>query len=352
MNKQPAEPQLSRDSGQSLHKGRKTPRWAAALLVVAAATATVGLATPQRALACVVDPSTGQCAPPPGAVYPGNVTLSRYVRTTNLYTMGCNQGRKSDAQGQPRQIVILSFGDPGWDGSNTLGAYPGGRFVSDAAIEANVKQYMQGFWDCTVAGSGSHLTVAPGVTNASGGINSSHDNALGTAWGSMVRDLNAWISAYGRTRQLEAYGALDAEPGWGPASHALAWAAGFSGSGQRYFDFGSADGCPPAGSACANGWTQANEYQIAWGNSAAYAVPEIYNDTMARQWAAISAWGAAHTSGGPIRWSAAMSQYQACVDVKDPCPGTKNDPMTAWQQLATESGTPPTYATQISYQTT
>ena len=123
MDSQPAAPHPPRaDSRTAVPRGRKFRLWAAAGLLAAAATAAVGLTTQQQALACVVDPSTGQCVPPPRAVYPGNVTLSRYVRTTDMYAMGCNQGRKSDALGQPRQLVILSFGDPGWVNNNTFGA--------------------------------------------------------------------------------------------------------------------------------------------------------------------------------------------------------------------------------------
>jgi hypothetical protein len=47
------------------------------------------------------------------ATYPGNVTWSRYVTTTSIYTMGCNQDKSSDSLGQPHQMVILNFGDPG-----------------------------------------------------------------------------------------------------------------------------------------------------------------------------------------------------------------------------------------------
>jgi hypothetical protein len=270
-----------------------------------------------------------------------------------MYTMGCNQGKTSDSEGQPRQVVVLSFGDPGWQTYGTWGAWDGslGGFVSNATIEANVKRYMQGFWNCTIAGSRSFMIVAPGVTNHGSGINSSAANALGTAWGSMVQDLNSWISSSGMTSQLLAYGSIDAEAGWGVASNALAWASGFSTSGDFYFDFGSADGCPPA-SSCANGWTQANEYQMAWGNAKAFAIPEIYNNTMAQQWAQISAWGNAHTSSGPIRWSAAMSQYQACLDQGAACSGTDYTPQQSWQALYSASGLAPSYATEVSYQTT
>jgi hypothetical protein len=280
------------------------------------------------------------------------VTFSRYVGTANMYTMGCNQGRASDAQGQHTQLVLLNFGDPGWNSAGTFGAWDNGLggFVSNAAIEADVKTYMQGFWDCTVAGSKSFLDVAPGVTNHGSGINSANDRALGVAWGAMVKDLNSWISSKGYTTQLSGRGAADFEPGYGAPAHALAWAAGFGSSGAIYYDFGSADGCPPYGP-CDNGWTQAVEYQLAWGNATALAVPQIYNSAMAQEWASISAWGAAHGSAGRIVFTAALSQYQACLDVGSPCSGTDDTPLQSWQQLTAATGLAPAFATEMSYQT-
>jgi hypothetical protein len=293
------------------------------------------------------------------ATYPGNTTYSRYVAATDMYAMGCNQGKASDSQGQPHQAVILSFGDPGWVNYGTWGAWDTyiGGFNSDATIENNVERYMQGFWDCTVNGSNSHMIVAPGVTNAGSGINSDPSTAaaLGSAWGGMVKDLNSWIAAKGYTRQLAVMGAIDAEPSWGTYAYSEAWANGFmSAAGSlNYYDFGSADGCPTAGSgACNNGWTQAEEYQMAWGNATAIAVPQIYtNDgAQAQQWAAISAWGAAHGSSGAIKWAAALSQYQACIDHNDPCSGTSNTPYQSWQQLTSASGTAPYFTSEMSFQ--
>ncbi|HEV2344699.1 MAG TPA: hypothetical protein VGS97_11440 [Actinocrinis sp.] len=289
------------------------------------------------------------------ATYPGNQTYSRYVTTTDMYTVGCNQGKASDSQGQHHQVAILSFGDPGWINYGSWGAWDNyiGGFNSNATIENNVKRYMQGFWDCTVPGSKSFMTVAPGETNAGSGINSTTAaaSALGSAWGSMIKDLNSWIAANGYGVQLTAFGAIDAEPGWGPPSYVLAWASGYmSAAGAvKYYDFGSADGCPPYGG-CNNGWSQATEYQMAWGNANAIAIPEIYNNAQAQQWAAISAWGNAHTSSGPILWAAALSQYQACIDHGDPCTGTDNTPYQSWQELTSASGTAPYYVTEMSYQ--
>lgn len=289
-------------------------------------------------------------AVPAAATFPP-VTFSRYVTTHNMYSMGCNQGKASDSQGQPTQLVLLSFGDPGWDDSGTFGAWDTalGGFVPDSTIEADVQTYIQGFWDCTATGSKSFLNVAPGVTNGGSGINSGNNRALGVAWGNLVKDLNSWITAKGFGKQVDALGAADFEPGYGPPGNAIAWADGFASTGSYYYDFGSADGCPPYGS-CDNGWTQADEYYVAWGNPKAFATPQIYNEAMAQEWASISAWGAANGSAGKITFSAALSQYQACVDEGSDCAGADNTPHQSWQQLADATGSAPYFATEMSYQ--
>lgn len=285
------------------------------------------------------------------ATYPPQ-TYSRYVSSTNMYTMGCNQGKASDAQGQHTQLTLLNFGDPGWNDAGVYGAWDSyiGGFNSIATIQANVQNYLQGFWDCTSAGSKSFMNVAPGVTNDGTGINSSSDQALGQAWGQMIVSLGNWITSKGYGTQLAVLGAADFEPGYGSAAHALNWATGFESTGAYYYDFGSADGCSSGG--CNNGWTLADEYQLAWGNPHAYAVPQIYNAAMAGEWKLISDWGKANASAGAIFFSAALSQYQACLDHSDACTGADFTPQQSWQALYSATGQAPPFATEMSYQST
>jgi hypothetical protein len=302
--------------------------------------------------------SSGALAVQPAlAASPPPFTFSRYVGTLSMYTMGCNQGRAADALGQPDELAILDFGDPGWNSAGTFGAWDNllGGFVTIPQIETGVETYMQGFWDCTVPGSHSFMNVAPGVTNHGGAGTAAH----GQAWAHMVKDLNAWITSHSFGSQLFALGAADLEPSWAPPADTEAWANGFNLVGGNYYDFGSADGCPPFGS-CNNGWSQADEYAVAWGIPAAFAVPEIFTESgsMATQWQQISLWGANHGSAGAIHFSAAMSQFQACADVGDPCSGTDNTPAQAWSQLTSSINSDPKtagsvfFSTEVSRQTT
>src|SRR5215467_408001 len=289
------------------------------------------------------------------------VTYSRYVGTLSMYTMGCNQGRASDSQGQPPQIAILSFGDPGWNNSGTYGAWdnrlPGG-FATISQIQTAVESYMQGFWNCTVAGGHSFMDVAPGVTNHGGAGTSGH----GTAWGNMVTNLENWIQSNGFGSQLYAMGSGDLEPSWGPVGQTESWTNAFNATGNQYLDFGSADGCPPYGG-CNNGWSQSSVYFVAWGEPAAQAIPEIFTESgsQANQWESISLWGSYHGSAGGMAFAAAMSQYQACIDVGSSCSGEDNTPAQSWTQLtnamnsnsrtSTSTVGPIPYATEMSYRT-
>jgi hypothetical protein len=292
------------------------------------------------------------------AASPPPVTYSRYVGTLNMYAMGLNQGKHADSIGQPIEIAILNFGDPGWNSSGTFGAWdnrlPGG-FATISQIQGAVESYMRGFWDGTVRGTHSFMEVAPGVTNHGGAGTYAH----GQAWGAMVSNLASWIQSKGYGSELFALGSGDLEPSWGSVSQTESWVNGYSTASQLYFDFGSADGCPPYGG-CTNGWSQAAEYYVAWGATWADAVPEIYTESgsQAAQWESISLWGSYNGGSGPIAFSAALSQYQACKDIGSSCSGADNTPAQSWTQLTiamnSNSRTAGSirFSTEMSYRTT
>jgi hypothetical protein len=345
---------------------------AAALRSVPAAPKPIGAGS--TAQAAPVGPVVQAASSPPPYTYSRYV--GKYNGTFDLYTMGCNQGHASDRQGQPTQVALLNFGDPGyvngaygaWD--NGLGGFVRIGSVSQGnTIEWMVSRYMQGFWNCTVAGSRSFMNVAPGTNNhGSGPVNYAH----GQAWGRMVQDLNRWITSSGFTAQLWAHAGADIETSWSTPAAAENWANGFNSiGGVGYYDDGDAAGCPANGSGACNpynygnnlGWTTSDEYKVAWGIPAAFAVPEIYgNDPsvnsdppQANEWEQISLWGASH--GGAIFFSVALSQYQACIDAGFNCSGDFNTPAQSWQQMENQlnshSVTAQTipFSSEMSYQT-
>lgn len=337
------------------------------------------LATTALVPAC---PTSG-CPPPP----PSPVDYSRYVQPTpssvssdrfDLYQMGCDQGRSSDANGQPHQIVLLNYGDPGlvnnqygaWD--SALGGFvPIGSVGQGDTIAWAVSRYMLGFWDCTVAGSHSFMTVAPGTNNHGGGpVNYAH----GRAWASMVAGLNTWINNSGFTAQLLAYGADDIETTWSSPAAARDWINGYSSVGGLYFDDGDAAGCPASGSGTCHpkpcwgpdyGWTTADEYFAMWGAAPALPVPEIYGvdpsvnpycdpsasglPLQATEWEQIALYGVSN-GGAPTVW-AALSQYQACNDKGWACTGDHNTPGQSYQQMQSALDSNSNTARAIRYET-
>jgi hypothetical protein len=282
--------------------------------------------------------------------------------------MGCNQGHRSDSQGQPTQTVVLDFGKAAFNGSSygTIG-FRGLGFITIAQIELAAKQYMQGFWDCTAVSSRSFMYVAVGTNNCTipaACSGSATYYAHGQAWAQMIARIQYWLANQSccppnqLTTQLDAIGGNDMELNWDTVSRTTDWANGFNSVGTvGYLDYGDAASCPPVG-VCNNGWTQGDIYNVAWGIPAAFALPEIYNTlgNNAKQWQQISLWAVTHGLG-KILFNGAMAQSVACADVGDPCNGTNNTSDAAWQQLYSElnsdsrTSNTPINVTNISWQT-
>jgi hypothetical protein len=142
-------------------------------------------------------------------------------------------------------------------------------------------------------------------------------------------------------------GAVDIEPGWGPAGNARAWVDGYVSATQlRLWNFGSADGCPQTVSAkftCNNGWTIDD---VLWVNSHAgpnvVAMPQIHTQSgsQARQWAVLAA--RAIALGKPLRLAAITVQTAACSQVRGGCPTTGVSAWDGWTQLRTYLDANPT----------
>jgi hypothetical protein len=157
----------------------------------------------------------------------------------------------------------------------------------------------------------------------------------------VVNPVSAWATAHGYSRLgVGVAAANDLEPGFGPASTALGWTTGFTSySNLRYYDYGSADGCPGlgwSGTTCGGGWTLGDEWAVAGGHPQSRAVPEIYTPsgsslTNGSQWANISLWGAL-ARHSPLHFAGEMTEYIACEQVGG-CPGIDNSPSQGWTEL-------------------
>ncbi len=330
--------------------------WAAFLAVLA----TLPVTLPARTL---------HAAPPPPPS-----TLSRYIQSTDLRAMGCNQGRASDAGGLDDAVVILDFGKASFRDGSYGAVLFGAGFRTTAQIAAATASYLQGFWDCTRVGSTSSVELAIGTSNCSidpacGG--SATGFAHGEAWALMVHEVNDWIVARGYQAQEAASGASDLEVSWETPAKTREWADGYSSVLDTvYYNFGDAAGCPQSGQGssarpCNNGWTQDDVWYVSAGASSAVPLPEIYREdgAMARQWQQISLYSYL-SRGGRMWFPAALSQWQACRDVGSPCRTVNNTAEQSWAQLYDTLDTDPRTApdptnpdefrwtTQMSWRTT
>ena len=235
--------------------------------------------------------------------HPGHTT-SHYesdANTTTFYNQGCTQGKAGE-----HGVVILDYGQP-----ETYGAAEVARGVPSitfASIVSTAEQFASGYAHC--APSGNLLVMALGVNNdrinplignsGSAAASSSH----GSQWARQVSAVNAWLAGQvvnGRhlDQQILAAGAGDFEDEWGPAANATAWVDAFVASGNSFFDFGTANGCPASGGTChinddpnpTNTWTTDTVLHLIGGAPHTYAIPEVYWGTAPQDWAAVATYG-------------------------------------------------------------
>ena len=285
----------------------------------------------------------------PGAradAFPG-VLASRYMDTTDAayhYDLGCAIGR-ARLQGNPPHdgLVILDYGmaraQGGRYGASAFGG--SGGFASTAEVRSAVVQFAHGFWLCTGLNVTAHLRIAVGTSNYGIGDLSTPDiTAHGLAWAGMVNSINQDLLGLGYNQQVDVAGASDIETSWSTAAKARRWVDGYDvANAWPMYDYGDAGGCPTSGAAAApagcGSWTQEDVYDVAWGNPAAFAVPEIYlvDGTNARQWQQVSKF-AALSGRSRIYFSGTLTQHAACA-ANARCAGGSTDtlPADGWQQL-------------------
>jgi hypothetical protein len=204
-----------------------------------------------------------------------------------LVSIGCNQaaGNKSS---KTNSMVVLDFGglynDSGYqqETNNTI--------LAPSQVEQLAEDFIAGYAYCGSGGYTSWLLVG---TNNSIAL----DYAKGQQFANTVDTVHNWNTF--STVIVE--GANDIEDWGGSATttQAYNWYNGYSSvSSLNYADYGSANGCPTNTSdTCEYGWTQGDYYNLSWGLTLAYPLPEIYynvppgSPVNAEQWANISVYG-------------------------------------------------------------
>ena len=268
---------------------------------------------------------------------------------TTLYDEGCVQGRSG-----ANVLVVLDFGMPAYDSlASEYGTYTfatNNPFASIAAITTGAQSYLDGFSSCRAGGA--MLDLAVGTSNYPGSNNQAQGTVTfqhGAAWASMIATLVSYINTQGRGTFEAAYGADDIEPAWGLAQYARSWVTGYhQNTSAPLVDYGSADNCPTSQSgSCANGWTLADEYAVAFASGPGKPMPEIYDSggVMAAQWYNISLYGYL-TYGKAIAFGGVMTQYAACS-----CGGGTNSPQMGYMQLYADLNHDSRTAQSLPYET-
>ncbi|MGI5122141.1 hypothetical protein ACQEU5_21780 [Marinactinospora thermotolerans] len=285
---------------------------------------------PLAALSLTALPATAASAPA--------ATVSRYVPlagtsadATAARNAGCEEGKTGRGG-----VRILFFGT---QEKNNVLRHPGTRADSStprvpaAQAAAFAAQWAEGFTSCRTGTAQAILAL--GVNNKSDGGVGGAD--AGRAWARVVEDAAKTVPA----GPVSIAAAFDAEPVWSDRAWARGWVDAFTGATSRtLYAANSADGCPGYGSSstsCSNGWSLADLHYVATGaDPSIRAIPQIYrtDGIQARQWAAISAWGA-RSGKGNVRFVGAMSQRKAC-EQRGGCSTTNNTPQAAWTQLYEE----------------
>lgn len=263
--------------------------------------------------------------------------------------LGCAQARAIRSRRQPEHlIVILAFGKPA-RGYGHLGTILlSGHFRPMRSLLWAAEGYARGFSTCARHLPDADLLLGLGTSNWGNQVSFAH----GRAWGAMVEAANRWARRAGVASRVMFNGAADIEPGFGGPKHARAWVNGYaSATTWRYLDFGSLDGCPPAGR-CLGRWTLEDAWYVAWGAAPAWPLPEIYasNGINADQWFRLGMYSIRrhHTQ---MRFAGVMTQRGACAQVHDPCRGINNRPQQAWAQLTNRLNTDPRTAQEIAWAT-
>ncbi len=288
-------------------------------------------------------------APP---VAPPAPSDSHYIRTVIDGGSGDAQSMESlgcDDATYPSTLVLLEFGaqsvtpplstaTPGVLLTTTQTRLTYAQLETALIGDSQTNGYLTGFSLCA---NGKQATIALGTNNdgAFSGANAYPAPQRGTDWANFVATVRAAAPA-----GLSVVGANDIESTdfSGTEAQAVQWEQAYlavdntAGAVGNLIYNGSADGCPSSlgvtHQTCANGWTQADYYQLthALGAYRLQALPQVYNSAQPVQWANIDA-----TGGGAIRFAGSLTENGVCPTGTSPgCNGlTSATPKQGWRAL-------------------
>ena len=213
---------------------------------------------------------------------PTRATISLYERTTVpsvFREQGCGAARRG-ATG----VVILDFGKPAYDGHTYGTILFSGAFAGNDDITRAMGAYATGYVRCLAKGSSDRIQLARGTSNYHPSVPSVYK--AGRKWAREVMDLQRALRNASFDGHVTAAAADDVEPAWDPSWwRTRDFYRGYADSrvGHALYNYGSLDGGIVSGY-----WNAHQAFYVTGGMRYARAIPEIYNQTMAREWAALA----------------------------------------------------------------
>ncbi|HZC30089.1 MAG TPA: hypothetical protein VE261_01130 [Gaiellaceae bacterium] len=229
-------------------------------------------------------------------------TISLYEHTTSprvLARQGCRAARRGVSG-----VVILDFGAPAYNG-HTYGTYLfSNRFAPNSAITLGMHGYARGFVSCLPHGSTQTINLARGTSNYHPHLPSPY--RAGLRWAAATVSLQRLLYRDGLDRHVVSAAADDVEPAWDRSFHRTRdFYRGYAASrvGHLLYNYGSLDGGVEHGV-----WNAHQAFFVASGMRYSRAIPEIYTETMAREWAAL-AYVARHRYHRPVKFAGVMTTH-------------------------------------------
>jgi hypothetical protein len=231
-----------------------------------------------------------------------NATISIYEHTTRravYFRQGCGAAQRG-ATG----VVILDFGKPSYNGHTYGTILFSGAFAGNKAITRAMLAYASGYSHCLPQGSHDVIQLARGTSNYHPNLPSPF--RAGRRWARETMTLQHQLRATKLDAHVVSAAADDVEPAWDRTFwRTRDFYRGYASTrvGHALYNYGSLDG------GVVNGvWTAQQAFFVTGGMRYARAIPEIYNRTMARQWAAL-AQVARHRYHRTVKFAGVMTMH-------------------------------------------
>jgi hypothetical protein len=231
-------------------------------------------------------------------------TISLYERTTapHVFRMqGCSAAKRG-ATG----VIILDFGKPAYNGHTYGTILFSGAFAGNKEITRAMGAYATGYVHCLPPGSVDHIHLARGTSNYHPSVPNVYE--AGRKWARETMALQRALRSANFDAHVTAAAADDVEPAWDPSfrrTHDFYRGYADSRVGHPLYNYGSLDGGIISGY-----WNVHQAFFVTGGMRYAHAIPEIYNQTMAREWAAL-AQVAQHRYHRPVKFAGVMTERTA-----------------------------------------